>query len=104
MQQHASMSGGMGADCPAGTYNAWGFCVPNLKTLVQGAQAGAISSIASGAAQSPATAQAVESATASAVGNKIIDIYKRNPTMTLVIAGLVGVAVIYGVMSFVRGR
>lgn len=100
---------GMGA-CPEGYYEAsvfgikTGQCVPNLSTLVEGAQSGALETVGTGVAQSPATAQAAQNAAASAIGTKIVNFYKNNPAMAWGATAAVAALLVYGGMSFIRGR
>lgn len=104
-----ALSGPMGA-CPEGYYDlkifgvSTGQCAPSLTTLTSGAQSGALQAVASGTAQSPATAQAVQSAAASAIGSKIVNFYKSSPALAwgLTLGG--AALLIYGGMSFLRGK
>lgn len=102
--------GGMGADCPQGYYEAkifgisTGQCVPNLSTLADAATQGAAGAVGSGVAQSPATQQAATAAAGSALGSKIISFYKDKPLVAYGLTGVVALLVIYGGMSFIRGR
>ncbi len=100
---------GMGA-CPDGYYDlkilgaSTGQCLPKLSTVSSGIQSGALSTVATGVAQSPATSQAAQSAAANAIGTKIVNFYKNNPTMAWGATAAVAALLVYGGMSFVRGR
>lgn len=104
------MNGGMGTTCPTGYYEAslFGFktgqCVPDLATVVNGAQSGVMQTVGTGVANSPGTQAAASSAAANAIGTKLVNFYKNN---TLVAAGatvVIGGLLVYGAMSFLRGR
>ena len=101
---------GMGADCPTGYYEAsifgvsTGQCVPNLSTIVSGAQTGVLATVGEGVAQSPATQQAVQAGIASKLGTTIVDFYKNKPAIAWGVTGLAVLMFVYGGMSFVRGR
>lgn len=105
-----ALAGGMGADCQEGYYKLkilgfdTGQCVPNLSTAANAAAGGVTGSVASGVASSPATAAAAQSAAANAIGTKIVNFYKSNPTMAIGLTVVVGGLLIYGTMSFLRGR
>lgn len=107
---HYSDFAGMGADCPAGYYEAevfgvkTGQCVPSLSTIVSGAQGGVLQTVAAGTAQSPATAQAAQNAAANAIGTKIINFYKTKPLIAWGTTAAVAAFVVYGGLSFLRGR
>lgn len=105
------MNGQMGiADCQPGYYRLkvfgvdTGQCLPNLNTAAGAAQSGVISSAATGVASSPATQAAAQSAAANALGTRIVNFYKSNPTMAIGASVAVLALVVYGGMSFLRGR
>lgn len=101
---------GMGATCPSGYYEAsvFGFktgqCVPDLGTIVDGAQSGVMQTVGTGVANSPGTQAAATSAAANALGTKIFAFYKNNPMVAIGLTVAVGGLVVYGTMSFLRGR
>ncbi len=105
-----TMNGGMGAACPTGFYEAkiFGFptgqCIPDLGTLVDGAQGGIMQTVGTGVANSPGTQTAATTAAANALGAKILAFYKNNPMMAIGLTVAVGGLVVYGTMSFLRGR
>lgn len=107
---YSDFAGGMGAECQPGYYDlkifgiSTGQCAPTLSTLTEGAQSGALSTVATGVATSPATQAAAESGAVQAVATKSWSYIKEHPYM---VAGGVAAAVlliIYGGMSFARGR
>ena len=106
---YSDFAGGMGA-CPEGYYDlkifgvSTGQCAPSLSTVTSGAQSGALSTVATGVAKSPATSAAIQSATAQTLGNKIVGFYKNQPVMAWGLTAGVIALVVYGGMSFVRGR
>lgn len=109
-QQQDSMSGGMGAACQDGYYEAevfgikTGQCIPNLKTLAQGAATGATGAVTTGVANSSATKAAITNAAGNALGTKIINFYKDKPAIAYGVTAAVVLLVVYGGMSFVRGK
>lgn len=100
---------GMGA-CPEGYYDlkilgvSTGQCLPNLRQVTEGVQSGVLETVGTGVAQSPATAQAAQSAAANALGTKIVGFYKNNPALAWGTTAAVAALLVYGGMSFIRGR
>lgn len=105
-----ALSGPMGAECPEGFYRLkvfgidTGQCLPTGSTAVDAAKSGALSSVGTGVASSPATQAAATSAAGSALGQKIISFYKNKPVLAWGGTAAVAALVIYGGMSFIRGR
>lgn len=102
---------GMGADtCPTGYYRLkvygidTGQCLPTGSTAVEAAQSGVLNSAATGVANSAATKNALSSASATAIGTKIVNFYKTNPVIAIGVTVAVGALLVYGTMSFVRGK
>lgn len=102
--------GNLGAECPPGYYKLkvfgvdTGQCLPTGSTVASGVQTGVSSSVATGVAQSPATAQAVQSVAANAIGTRIVNFYKGNPVVAWGATAAVAALLVYGGMSFIRGR
>lgn len=102
--------GTMGADCPAGYYRLkvfgvdTGQCLPQLDTAVNAAQGGVLSSVATGAVSSSANQAAAQNAAANAIGTKIVTFYKSKPALAWGLTAAVGLFVVYGGMSFLRGK
>jgi hypothetical protein len=106
---YSDFAGGMGA-CPEGYYELEifgvksGQCVPNLRTITEGAQSGVMQSVGTGVAQSPATQTAATTAAGNALGQKIFNFYKEKPMVAWGLTAGVALFVVYGGMSFLRGR
>lgn len=102
--------GAMGAECPEGFYRLkvfgvdTGQCLPTLSTAVEGAQGGVMSTVGTGVASSPATSAAAQNIAASTLGTKIISFYKEKPMIAWGATALIGLFVVYGGMSFLRGK
>lgn len=107
---YGGMAGQFGADCPEGYYKlkVFGFdtgqCLPTGSTALDAAQGGVAASVGTGVATSPATQSAATAAAGSALGQKIIGFYKNNPALAWGGTAAVLALVVYGGMSFIRGR
>ena len=106
---YSDFAGGLGA-CPEGYYQPSIFgikldqCVPNLSVLAEGAQSGALATVGEGVAQSPGTQRALEAGVASKLGTTIVNFYKNQPVVAWGVTGLAALMLVYGGLSFVRGR
>lgn len=94
--RHQQMSGrsGMGLDLN----------LPTLDQLLASASAGAQQQIAANLAQSQSVQQAATNAAGTALGTKIVTFYKTQPLLAWGITGLAVMFLVYGGMSFARGK
>ena len=107
---HYGMNGTMGADCKPGYYELkvagipTGQCLPTSSTALSAAQGGVVSAVGTGVASSAATQAALQSAAAQTLGEKIISFYKTKPAIAWGGTAAVVALVIYGGLSFIRGK
>ena len=107
--KYGSMSGfgTMGIECKPGYYPEpifKKFCVPTSGELAKQAEETFARSIGVGIATSPTTQAAVTGAAGQALGDKIIAFYKNQPVIAIGSTVAVGGFLVYGLMSFLRGR
>lgn len=108
-RQGMSRLSGMG-DCQPGYYELkvlgfdTGQCAPNLSTVETAAGAGVTSAVGTGVANSSGTQAAVSSAAASAFGTSVMNFYKNNTAVAIGVTVAVGALLVYGGMSFLRGK
>lgn len=97
---------GMGATCQPGYSDILGIgeCTPDLSTILSSAEAGVVGSVGTGVANSAATQAAVSTAAANAFGTSIMNFYKNNTVVAVGVTLAVGGILIYGAMSFLRGK
>ncbi len=101
---------GMGADCQPGYYEGavfgikTGVCLPTSETLAQQAAGGLVGAVTSGAASSPGVITAAQTAAGNSLGNKIVGFYREKPAIAIGLTLGVVALVIYGGMSFARGK
>lgn len=110
--KYGSMSGfgTMGIECKPGYYEAkifgvpTGQCVPTSGALLDTALEAWTGAVATGVATSPATQAAAHGLISQALGDKILAFYKNQPVLAVGSTVVVGGLLVYGLMSFVRGR
>ena len=101
---------GMGADCQPGYYEGevlgikTGVCLPDSATLAQQAAGGLVGAVTTGASQSPGVIVAAQTSAGNALGNKILAFYREKPAVAIGLTLGVVALVVYGGMSFARGK
>jgi hypothetical protein len=102
--------GTMGTTCPPGYYDLQvlgvntGQCLPTLNTAATAAETAVSAATGAGIAQSAATQSALQNAAASAFGTKVLNFYKAQPVLAWGLTAGVAAFVVYGGLSFIRGR
>lgn len=96
----------MGSECQPGYYKdpILGLCLPTSGTLLNQAQGSLLSTVATGAASTPAVQEAGIQAAASSFGQKVFDFYRQKPVMAWGITAAAALFVVYGGMTFIRGK